>query len=229
LIHNAVDASPKNGRIEITTKLRQELASLTVSDSGQGISDELKYKIYEPFFSTKKSKSSGLGLTIVQSITTRHGGRVGFTANPSEGTTFTVSFPVSAKNLTPTGASEGGEEVKKRILIVDDDQEIRRVLCDMFSLEGIKAECCADAYGAMEHLEKGNYHILITDLGMPGMSGMSGYDLAEYVQDKYKDMEIVLLTGWGETLRKNGKELRNVKAIISKPFRLNQVLELARQ
>ena len=224
LLHNAIDASKFNGIIEITCSTQNELVSMSVADRGRGISEDTKHKIYEPFYTTKKTKGSGLGLTIVQSIATRYGGRVGFSPNKPAGTVFTMSFPASDSDIMAVSKNENRAH-EKRILIVDDDEEVRNVLSDMLSIEGLNAECCPDAYTAMEILEKGTFNLIITDLGMPGMSG---YDLAEYVRDKYKDIEIVLLTGWGETLRKDRKKLKGIKAIISKPFRLKQVLELAR-
>ena len=224
LIHNAVEASPKNGTIEIKVREEGDLALLSIADKGDGISDNLKLKIYEPFFTTKKSKISGLGLTIVQSIVARWGGRIGFSDNHPSGTIFTVSFPL-AIDRTADGKNAKKKAAEKRILIVDDDEEVRNVLGDMLAIEGVRAENCSNAYSALQLLEKGAFNMVITDLGMPGMSG---YDLAEYVREKYKDVEIVLLTGWGNSLKKDGKEVKGVRAIISKPFRLNDVLELVR-
>ena len=226
LIHNAVDASPNRKSIEITIKALNKLAILSISDSGPGISDEIKFKIYEPFFSSKGVKGSGLGLTIVQSIVSRYGGRVGFMPNAPTGTVFNISFPLQeAKAMDSDCRQNDKEESSKRILIVDDDEEIRNVLGDMLRMEGIQAEKCADPYGAMELLEKNTYYMVITDLGMPGMSG---YDLAEYVHDKYKNVGIVLLTGWGNIAKKEGRKLKGVKGVLTKPFHLNQVLELVR-
>lgn len=226
LLHNAVDASPINGKIAVNCILQTGLVSIEIADTGPGISEEIKAKIYEPFFTTKKSKGSGLGLTVVQSIVSRYGGRISFKANRPSGSVFTLSFPAAAINSTPEINREApNADADKRILIVDDDDEVRKVLSEMLAIEGYIAENCSDAYSAMEMLEKGTYHMIITDLGMPGMSG---YDLAEYVQDKYKDIEVVLLTGWGSSLKKEGRELKGIKTVLSKPFRLAQVLDLVR-
>jgi len=226
LIHNAVDTSPKNGSIEININVQDELANLTIADKGKGIKEELRKRIFEPFFSTKKTKGSGLGLTIVQSIVSRFGGRMGFASNAPNGTIFTISFPLVEPVVTENSSTISlKKETEKRILIVDDDAEVRNVLNDMLLIEGHRAENCADAYGALEMLEKGSFTMMITDLGLPGMSG---YDLAEHVRDKYKDIEIVLLTGWGNNIKKDGRKLEGVKAVIPKPFRLNQVLDLVR-
>ncbi len=224
LIHNAVEASPKKGTIEFKVKAVGDLALLSIADEGDGIGNKIKFKIYEPFFSTKKSKGSGLGLTIVQSIVARWGGRIGFSENRPTGTIFKISFPLAAQ----TDAADENSKCKtaeRRILIVDDDEEVRNVLADMLEIEGFRAEKCADAYSAMGLLEKGTFNMMITDLGMPGMSG---YDLAEYAREKYKGIEIILLTGWGNSLKKDDKKLKGVRAVISKPFRLQEVLELVR-
>jgi CheY-like chemotaxis protein len=221
-----VDASSGGGKIDIGCGQRNGKATISVADHGSGIAEDLKTKIYEPFFTTKKRKGAGLGLTIVQSIVSRFGGGVNFRGNKPTGTVFTVSFPLAESvKVADNTNSEKEDSLKRRILIVDDDDEIRKVLSEILSIEGYVAEDCPDAYSAMEILEKRTYRMVITDLGMPGMSG---YDLAEYIHDKYKSIDIVLLTGWGTSLKKGGKELRGVKAVLSKPFRLAQVLDLVR-
>lgn len=224
LLHNAVDSSPNYARINVTLKVRDELAVLTIADNGSGIDESIKAKIYEPFYSTKQIKGAGLGLTIVQSIVSRYGGRIGFSKNIPNGTIFTMSFPTRGpvSNLSMNDDDTGTTDVQ-RILIVDDDEEIRNVLSEMLLIEGYRPEHCPDAYCAMELLEKSSYDMIITDLGMPGMSG---YDLAEYVHDKYKNIQIVLLTGWGSSIDREGRELKGVKAVLTKPFRLTQILEL---
>lgn len=226
LLHNAIEASPKNGTIGVSINVFDNMAVLAIADSGTGIAESIKLKIYEPFFSTKGTKGSGLGLTIVQSIVSRYGGRVGFSENKTGGTLFTVSFPVKGPvDSDSVDETKIDDKEIQRILIVDDDDEIRNVLMEMLLIEGFYPEHCPDAYCAMELLEKSKYDMIITDLGMPGMSG---YDLAEYVQDKYENIQIVLLTGWGSSINKLGKNLKGVKAVLSKPFRLNQVLDLVR-
>lgn len=226
LLHNAVDASPKNGRIEISIGTRGELITLSIADQGKGISENHKVKIYEPFFTTKKEKGAGLGLTIVQSIASRFGGRTGFAPNSPKGTKFSISFPLAEATVADE-LLESVEDKKggMRILIVDDDIEVRNVLSDMLLLEGFKADISTDAYNAMEMLEKGRFDMMITDLGMPGMSG---YDLAEHVRDKHKDIQIVLMTGWGNSFNQKAKKIKGIKAVIAKPFHLNQILDLVR-
>ncbi len=225
LIHNAVDASPRKGTVEIKVGSDKELAYVAVADKGKGIRESVKAKIYEPFFSTKKTKGSGLGLTIVQSIVSRSGGRIGFDDNHPAGTIFTVSFPMVA-GADEVLIEEAGMVSGKRILIVDDDEEVRNVLHDMLGIEGFQSEVCSDATGAMELLEKGTFNLMITDLGMPGMSG---YDLAEYVRDRYKEIEIVLMTGWGNSFKNDRKKISGVRAVIAKPFHLNEILQLVRR
>ncbi len=147
-----------------------------------------------------------------------------YAGQPNPETAPDISLPEVLKDTLETVASEKNR-IKKRILIVDDDVEVRNVLNDMLLIEGCRAENCGDAYVAMKMLEKGNFNMIITDLGLPGMSG---YDLAQHVHDKYSEIKIVLLTGWGNNLNKDVRKLSGVKAIISKPFHLNQVLDLVR-
>lgn len=224
LVHKAVKASPRNCSIDIRVGLTDELATLSIADCGKGISKEKT--MYDPSFKKQYTKGAEPGMTTVRSIMSRFGGRLEFAPNSPKGTIVTISIPQIQDRLrNDYWKSRKERGTDKRILIVDDDAEVRNVLCDMLMIEGFRAETSPDAYSALELLEKGNYSLMITDLGMPGMSGL---DLAEHAREKYKSLEIVLLTGWYNSLEKQGRKLPRVKAVISKPFRLNQILDLVR-
>jgi len=148
LIHNAVEASPRNGTIEIKVRNEENLALLSIADEGHGISDDLKLKIYEPFFSTKKSKGSGLGLTIVQSLVARWGGRIGFSNNRPSGTIFTVSFPLATDKAAESKNTEK-KAAEKRILIVDDNQDTVHILTELLTHGGYATFAARDGVEAL--------------------------------------------------------------------------------
>jgi CheY-like chemotaxis protein len=223
LIKNAVEHSPPKGRVLINLKTAGMLCKIVVSDSGQGIPNEVRQKIYEPFFSTKENAGAGIGLTIVQSIVARHGGRISFNSNPENGTKFVISLPLEKSVDKNAPAQNNLENMISNVLVVDDDKEICRVLSDMLALEGLESRVCYNGYAALQTLEKEKYDLIITDWAMPGMSGQV---LIEQVRENYPDVQIVLITGWGGTLTADQKNIPGVKAVVAKPFDLRDILKL---
>jgi signal transduction histidine kinase len=100
LIRNAIDALPDGGTIQITTAMRDDKVEIKVIDNGLGMSQEVKHRIFDPFFTTKKEKSDGLGLSVAYGIVSRHNGEITVESEPGEGTTFTITLPVSSEATT---------------------------------------------------------------------------------------------------------------------------------
>ena len=223
LIKNAVEHAPPNSEVSILLRLEGSLCKVIVTDSGQGIPAAFRHKIYEPFFSSKQEAGAGLGLTVVQSIALRHGGRVNFSSNEDSGTKFALSFPLERidDERIPTANSYKGRI--SSVLVVDDDKEVCRVLCEILQLEGIETTACHSAYSALEAMQESTFQLVITDWAMPGMSG---YELITEIKGNYPDIQIALITGWGHDLVEEQNQLSGLKAVIPKPFGLNDILEL---
>jgi signal transduction histidine kinase len=100
LIRNAIDALPDGGTIQITPAMRDDKVEIKVIDNGLGMSEEVKHRIFDPFFTTKKEKSDGLGLSVAYGIVSRHNGEITVESEPGEGTTFTITLPVSSEATT---------------------------------------------------------------------------------------------------------------------------------
>lgn len=96
----------------------------------------------------------------------------------------------------------------------------------MLMIDGHRATACADAYAALEALEKGGFDLLITDLGMPGISGL---DLAGVVHETYPQMPIALVTGWGVQLTQDELSSKGIRAVLPKPFHLKEVKALVKE
>lgn len=109
LIYNSIDALPDGGSIKITTAMRDDKVEIRVIDNGRGMSDEVKTRVFDPFFTTKKEKSDGLGLSVAYGIVSRHNGEITVDSEPGEGTTFTITLPVSTelRNNTKKGSKAG--------------------------------------------------------------------------------------------------------------------------
>ncbi len=223
LIKNAVEHAPVESEVLIILRVEGERCKVIVADSGQGIPAAFRHKIYEPFFSSKQEAGAGLGLTVVQSIVLRHGGRVNFSSSKEKGTKFTLSFPLERRDDERITAADNYKSRISNVLVVDDDKEICRVLCDILSLEGIETTACHSAYAALEAMQKETYQLVITDWAMPGMSG---YELIAEIQGNYPDVQVALITGWGNELIDKQNQLSGLKAVISKPFGLRDILSL---
>ncbi|MFQ5499424.1 MAG: response regulator [Candidatus Zixiibacteriota bacterium] len=224
LLINAVEHAPEGSTVTIRLREDESKYHLSVHDSGEGIPDEIRGKLFYPFFTTKQTRGSGLGLSVVHGIAIRHGAEVSCHSNPDEGTSFTLDIPKSSSDDEISEITRRDKKrTRLRVLVVDDDVQIREVLADMLTLDGHEPKVCADAYSALEAFDVGNYDLLITDLGMPGMSGL---ELAGRVHKKSPDTPIAMVTGWGTQLDHKDATLRGVQTVLSKPFHFQEIKDM---
>jgi two-component system cell cycle sensor histidine kinase/response regulator CckA len=125
---NAVDALPRGGDIRIATREREGRVEVSITDTGVGVSDSIRRRIFEPFFSTKAPSGTGLGLAMVYGIVSRHGGEILVDSAEGAGSTFTVRLPVGRRTpvLVERPPSSNGESV--RGLVIDDEPFVRDTL-----------------------------------------------------------------------------------------------------
>lgn len=100
MIYNSIDSLPDGGSIKITTAMRDEKVEIKVIDNGLGMSEEVKNRVFDPFFTTKKEKNDGLGLSVAYGIVSRHNGEITVESEPGEGTTVTITLPISSETRT---------------------------------------------------------------------------------------------------------------------------------
>jgi signal transduction histidine kinase len=132
LILNAVDALADGGYIRISTIMEDKRAIVRVEDNGIGMADATLNRVFYPFFTTKGLKNTGMGLAVVYGIITRHNGEIDVSSKLGEGTTCTLYFPTAGKvEPVKIKPAQVVEEIKARILIIDDDDNIRDVMADM--------------------------------------------------------------------------------------------------
>ncbi len=226
LVLNAIDALPDGGVITIRTRQAQGEPGvvLEVEDNGVGIDPALRERIFAPFFSTKGSRGTGMGLAIARGIVQQHEGRITFTSALGKGTTFQVWLPVRSppaqKADTPvTPATAPG----KRILVVDDEAAVRAVLAQILRRCGQRVDEADSGEAALSRLEQQRYDLIFTDLGMPGMSG---WELTEVIRQTHPDTSIILVTGWSEQIDPVEARARGIAAVLAKPFTIQQVKQL---
>jgi len=227
LLENAVEHSPESSKVEVILRADSKGYCLSVVDEGPGIPKNIKEKIFYPFFTTKHVHGAGLSLATVHGIVVRHGARIKVARYPKKGAVFNIYFKLPDK-IDEISDISRKEKSKARIkvLVVDDDEQIREVLSDMLKIDGHEPKSCVDGYSALDELGKEEYDLMITDLGMPGMSGL---DLAVYAHDNYPDMPIAMITGWGTQLNEDEVKMKGIRIVLSKPFHLEEVKALVEE
>lgn len=228
LVMNAVEFAPEHSEVSIALEQTDDTYVFTITDQGPGVPEMVQKKIFYPFFSTKPDRDAGMGLAIVHALATKQGGVVTFESEPGEATAFHVTFerPDSMEDTGKVIVKRNQPKDELRILVVDDDPQLREVLSDMLSLDGHEVVCCPDAYEALETINARSFDMLITDLGMPGMSGL---DLAGEVHDAHPSLPIAMITGWGTQLNDEEVALRGIRRVLAKPFHLRDIKSLVKE
>jgi CheY-like chemotaxis protein len=221
LIFNALDAMPSGGPLLFETQCLGDRCTLTVADEGIGISQEQMSHVFSPFYTTKGTKGTGLGLAVVYGVVTRHGGDVNVESVPGRGSRFTIRLarsqrPVSAAN-PPISVKEDGS---RRVLLVDDDATILDVIGEALREVGHDVRTCDSGAAAIVAMEEAYYDVLITDLGMPGVSG---WDVAKRARQIDPPLPVVVISGWGAQITNEQLKASGVEKLLAKPFRLEQI------
>ncbi|OWK40235.1 hybrid sensor histidine kinase/response regulator [Fimbriiglobus ruber] len=234
LVVNARDAMPTGGDLTIETRNATvdekdtsptsdvrpgKYVRLTVSDSGCGMSSEVKAKIFEPFFTTKEGVGTGLGLTVVFGAVKQSGGHMSFDSQVGVGTRVTLLFPV-APDVTPEPPSEqsriasGGTET---VLLVEDEDAVRRVASISLKSMGYSV---LEAGGSMDAVRlvreyRGPISLLVTDVVMPEMGGRQ---LAELIRARHPGLPVLYLSGHTEDVVLRHGVLEEGETFLQKPF-----------
>jgi len=192
-----------------------------------GIPEGLRESIFDPFFTTKGPQSTGLGLSVSYGIINRHRGTITVDSEEGKGTTFTISLHI-AENLVKEERKESAPENlrKAKILVIDDEEGIRSILKDVLINAGHEVEVAFDGMQGIELFKKQQFDLVITDLGMPLMSG---WQVAEKMKGINKRVPVALITGWNVELKESEMKENYVDFIIKKPFAVNQVLRLIQE
>ncbi|MBI4504554.1 MAG: response regulator [Chloroflexi bacterium] len=216
LILNACDAMPQGGTLRLRAWAEGRWVRVAVHDTGMGMSREVQQHIFEPFFTTKAPQGSGLGLAVSQAIAQRHGGSLTVQSAPGRGTTATLRLPAAPPQRVPAAEGEPPPLPPQRILVVDDAPQVRQTLVRLLEEDGHRVRSVASGAAALAALGQEPLDLLITDLGMPGMSG---YEVAEAVRQRWPGLPVVVATGWREQVDAARVAAAGVSAVLHKPFR----------
>jgi two-component system cell cycle sensor histidine kinase/response regulator CckA len=231
---NARDAMPGGGTLSIETgnvDLDDGFAEdhaevkpgryvqLSVSDTGSGMTEEVKSHLFEPFFTTKKvGEGTGLGLATVHGIVKQSGGSIWVYSEPGEGTTFKIYLPrIDPAGIAPDEPKPASPTLlgTETILLVEDQEQVRKMAVRVLRSHGYTVYEAANPAQALLHCERSAspIHLLLTDVSMPGMSGPK---LAGLLKPLRPSMEVLFMSGYTE--RAITDRLESAGSYLAKPF-----------
>jgi len=192
---------------------------LSIGDTGSGVPREIRDKIFNPFFTTKKiGKGTGMGLAIIHGITASLGGFVAFESSPEQGTIFRIFIPAVAteaplENTAPDSALTGNEHV----LFVDDEMMLAELGKTMLEHLGYRVTVCTESMTAWSlfHEDPDKFAVLVTDQTMPNMTGV---ELAAKILQINPGFPILLCTGYSSLINEEQAYRYGIKGFVEKPF-----------
>ena len=211
---NARDAMPGGGLLSIDARGGGRGATITVADQGQGMDATALERCFEPFFTTKdRTKGTGLGLSTVYGVVTQAGGDITVESERGRGTTFRIELPAAGEGVPEVTPEH--EAAPLRVLLVDDEPDVRAVVADMLELDGHEVLAVADGETALKKLRGFRPDVLLTDVMMPGMRGT---ELAERASALRKRMRVILMSSHVDDELALGGELSPQATFLAKPF-----------
>jgi signal transduction histidine kinase/CheY-like chemotaxis protein len=231
MVFNAVDAMPQGGHITLAAERLDEKVVITVTDTGVGIEPAIRSRVFDPFFTTKGVEGMGLGLSVSYGVIRRHGGTIKVESEVGRGSTFRVALPLvgcARSSAYAAGAppAPGRRCSMTKILVVDDEEPVRELLRDILEDEGVEVTLAADGAEALARFEPGRFDAVLTDLGMPGMNG---WELLRRVSERDQQVPLAVITGWGELVSTHEEKAARVEWVLTKPFSLSQICEIAQE
>jgi len=215
---NARDAMPGGGTLTLSTRAVHEngaeFIALAIRDTGTGMPKEVIDRAFEPFFTTKEvGKGTGLGLSQIHGFAAQAGGRAEIGSEEGRGTTITFMLPRTEKNVALAVPSASMSDLPEglRVLLVEDNPQVRDFAEGLLLDLGCKVVPADSAQAALKLLEAEPIDLVLSDVVMPGMSGV---ELARRMLESHPDVPVLLATGYSDEIVKRGSEFE----VLAKPF-----------
>jgi CheY-like chemotaxis protein len=252
---HAIQEQGKGGTIRVKTKrLAERRVLLEVGDDGPGIPQAIQARIFDPFFTTKPAGvGTGLGLAIVLGIVREHGGRLHLTSNLGQGTVFSIELPTMATVEMPlpaTGIAASprprleslpvaealgtahagavlGAWVGVRVLVLEDEPTVARLIADVLEDEGLRVDVLLDAREALDRAAREKYALVICDMKMPELDGEHFYQALARSKNPLRE-RFLFVTGDVLAARTRDFLERNHLPHVAKPFRVEELTEKIR-
>jgi CheY-like chemotaxis protein len=243
LAANARDAMPDGGTLAIAVSRAAQAATpagrprvegpvvlLTVSDTGHGMSDEVRARIFEPFFTTKAAGGgTGLGLAMAYGAVEQNGGFIEVVSTPGSGASFRIVLPMASGERIEAKAKETeAPRGTEKVLLVEDEPAVRNVTRAQLESLGYRVIACANAAEALQVVEALSepVDLLLTDVVMPGMNGR---ELAARIAERQPGLRVLFTSGYGEEVIARHGVLETGVLLLQKPFALSRLASLVRE
>ena len=218
IVFNAIDAIPERGIITIRTEVQGAWLVISVTDDGIGMSEDVRTRCLEPFYSTHEVEGTGLGLGSVHGIVRRHEGQIDIRSEPGHGTTISISLPLAQKIIAPPPDAPVSTEGGLRILVVEDEPMVREVISIYLDEDRHIVTLAENGREGLEKFRAGEFDLVLTDRAMPEMSGDQ---LAKEIRSAKPEQRVILLTGFGDLMNGAGEQPEGVDLVVAKPFTMN--------
>ncbi|MFH1569205.1 MAG: PhnD/SsuA/transferrin family substrate-binding protein [Gemmatimonadota bacterium] len=226
LLLNALEAVRQGGSVTVSTVARPDgTVVLQVIDTGVGMDEQTRRRVFEPFFTTRKDVGSGLGLTTCYATVTRWGGTIEVASEVGSGSTFTVRLPAASRgDPQPGGDSAPIASRRGSVLIVDDETATRCLLSQVLA-DAHDVQVAVDGAEALAKVTASRFDVALVDLGMPAMPGDQ---LMRVLRQRDPRLVAILVTGW--ELDPGDPRREPFDYVLQKPFRdLARVRQLVAQ
>jgi PAS domain S-box-containing protein len=232
IIKNALEAMPDGGDLSIVQKTHKGNIHLSISDTGIGISEENMQRLFQPFFTTKGLKSSGLGLSSSYGIIKKHQGEMIVKSIPGQGTTFTIILPraeaLSRMEARPLPEKLDLPEEKIKFLVIDDEKNILKMMELYFEDSSIDLTTANTAEKGLQAIQRDRYDVVLCDFSMDGMNGLQFCKAAkEFLrQADQSEMTCLLYTGMSQKLEPDELERCGVDGVVRKPVQCSELQQI---
>ena len=218
IINNALDAMPDGGRLSFSTSSNDDTVFISISDTGIGMSENVKKCIFDPFFTTRRPEGTGLGMSMSYGTIARHGGKIEVESEMGNGATFNLSIPIrkdAAQKVVPPEYDRRVTRSKLNILVVDDNEDVCEIMDEVLTRCGHAVTSVDNGAEAIELAVEKDFDLVLCDLLMPEVHG---YDVVKALNKLDKIPKIGLMTGWAE-LKSIDEEGYKIDFILEKPFK----------
>jgi two-component system, cell cycle sensor histidine kinase and response regulator CckA len=242
LVVNAAQAMPEGGKVVIgaaVVNLREqdvgkdqsgEHIRFSVDDNGPGIAEELRARIFEPFFSTKlPGQGSGLGLSVVQGIVEQHLGHIEVRSSPLGGARFEVFLPVTREPSLPNDPPASRPELPEsylRVLLVEDEKMVRELTKRILVGAGFHVVEAADAEEALARASEAPFDVCLTDVVLPTLSGP---EVVRRLRQRGLEFRVVYMSGYPADFVDSRVQLGGSEILVHKPFTAESLIQALRQ
>ena len=215
LIVNAVDAMKYSGSLRLSTEVRGDMVQMEVIDTGSGMTEEVRRRVTEPFFTTKGNEGSGLGLSIVHGIIERHGGELEIKSVQGIGSSFIIRLPkADPDTVNLDNLNESNVIRDLRILLAEDDVLVRDLIVAYLTSMGNSVKAASNGKEALEMWDHEEFDLVLTDRKMPQLTGD---ELAAAIKFADPTFPIIMITGYGDIMKDVGEVPKGIDAVVGKP------------